>query len=238
MEGNNKVRFTGGVRIEMTGLFPFNFTTKINYIRAALQHIADPYKPNLPRMRSFQGGQGGYRRNLIYSTFDRLLGGPEGDTVFAGIMIKKYGEDCFAFADAPVFCKVTNPKKLSKEDVLMKMQEVLHRYLPRKSVAKSQGKPRFDKTIYYISLYSSWLRPMIDRYVKSGALIPEEVAGIFIQTAIDQGFYDNPHVRKFIERLKKEKLSVHNNQQLLQLYCTIAEHCHRPTLTGRLRIGV
>jgi len=236
MEENNKIRFTGGVRIEMTGLFPFSFTTKINYIRAIFQHIIDPYKPNLPRMKSFQGGQGGYRRNLIYSTFNGLLGGPEGDSVFAGIMVKKYGEDCFAFADAPVFCKVTNPKRLSKEDVFVKMQRMLRSCLPRKFAVRLQGdRPRFNKTMYYISLYSRWFRPIIDRYIKSDVLTSEEIMRIFIQTAIDQGFYDNPHVRQFIKRMKKEKLNIHNNQQLLKLYCSIAENCHRPTLLDHLR---
>jgi len=235
LDENHRIRFTGGIRIDMVNLFPFNITTRFNYIRTILKNIISPYKPNLPHMKAFQGGQAAYNRKLIDSTFNKFLGNPEGDSIFAQIMLKKYGDDCFAFADAPVFCKITHPKKISKDSIISKTQRIIWKYIPKNLAAKlPKIQPRFNITLYYIYLYSFWFRPFIDRYTKNGSLTHQEIAEIFIQTAIYQKFDSNPYVRRFIKYLERDNFNVNNNQQLFQLYFGIARNCHRPTLINHL----
>jgi len=226
---NSDKKFSGGAKVDMGGSFPYNVTTRINCLGMMARNIASPGEPNLPHVKRFQGGQAAYDGSTARRLMKDLIGIPGGDGEFARKMLEEFGEDCFAFANAPVFCKMTNPDRLTSTVFIEKARHMLRLYFPNSIPAEPSGDS--DKRLYYIRLYSPWFQPLIDAYLQKRSLTGEEIVAIFTQTANEQGFCENKYVVQFIKRMEELwKNGASNSEQLVRLHKEISVNCHRPTL--------
>lgn len=231
---NGDKKFSGGVRVDMNGIFPYNITTRVNCVGMMIRNIVNPDEPNLPRIDRFQGGQAAYDGTMARLLMKDLIGTPGGDGKFAKEMLRRYGEGCFAFANAPVFCKMTNPDQITLETLIRKIQRTAQLYLPNGVVVRPPGDN--DRDLHYIYLYSPWFRSIVDAYFVESSLTMERATVVFTQTALEQGFSKNPHVVQFVEKIQNFRGDgIGNVNQLVDFHRQILVNCHRPTLTDLIK---
>lgn len=226
-------RFSGGVRIEITKRLPYFFTTRIYFLWTTIINLFYKNNPNLPMMKTFQGGQAAYNKKLIMPVFKDFLGCPEGDTLFSWNMIRKYGESCFSFSNNPVFYKVTHVKHGSTINIFLSIKTYVLRFFRKGFLIHNNFIDTHFK-FYEICLYSSWFRSFVEKYKQQGRLSNADVMRIFNQTSVRLRFVDNRHVKKYAKRLQKDQKTICNDAQLLSLYFEISENCHKPTIVERL----
>lgn len=166
---------------------------------------------------------------------EQMLGMPAGDCMLHNIVRDTYGGDAIRFANAPVLNDGDKFNTMTRQQLIGYAARSLVRRTPLQKVYKASS-ASISLTSPYGSTYhyNPWTRDIIAGWAQTGSLSVEELYGSFEQTAIKQGFTDNPYVQRFLQDRPLRIGELTSPHHIFAALCQLAHYTTRPTLEDHL----
>lgn len=166
---------------------------------------------------------------------EQMLGMPAGDWMLHNIVRDTYGGDAIRFVNAPVLNNGDKFNNMTPPQFIGYAARSLARRTPLQKVYEASS------ASYYLTSphgstyhYNPWTRDIISVWAQTGSLSVEELYGSFEQTAIKQGFTDNPYVQRFLQDRPLGIGELTSPHHIFTALCQLARYTTRPTMEDHL----